>query len=193
MFRVWSNISNQIGPKLRKDTWWQATVVGVGAYTVLQGVAFLTALLIFLGRATQRCIIGPECGLVAGWPDGLVGLVTLVGGTFSLVWTIALWRILRQLWQRAFWTAYVLRGIGWATAFVGLLAVLGWGLPWLVVGAFVAWSAGKMEAVIDWPGGMDPRTAYDRDEGPVHTIRIDDDPIDMDNVVDVEFEDKGKR
>ncbi len=192
MFRVWSNMGiGQLGPQLRKDTWWRATVGALAAYVLLQAMASVTALLLFIGRASNACLLGPECRLVAGWSDGLVGFVALVGGTFSVVLSIALWRLLRALWQGAFWTAYVVRGVGWATAFIGLLAVLGWGLPWLLVGAGLAWSAGRLQTTMNWPG-MDGATPGPQgtDEGPVHQIHIQDDPIDRDNVVDVEFEDK---
>lgn len=139
----WS--TGALGPKLRRDAAWYAAVAGIASYLVWQLAVGLAALSAFLDRAgVLACPSDAACGLVDGWSDGFVGFVALALMALSLGVVFVVFRVLRGAWRRHFWVPLVGRVLGWTTFAGGLVTVLGWGLPWLVLGLWIALASQRL-------------------------------------------------
>ncbi len=131
---------------LRRDAAWMATVGGLAAYLVWQCLALVAGALILLGRNGERCIVGPECSVLAGSSDLVAGLVAGSAMLVSLAIIPWLGKLLVALWQGRIWTTVVLRVVGNATAVAGLLGFLIGGWIWFILGLWISFFARRMRS-----------------------------------------------
>ncbi len=139
MIRVaWSNV---VGPRLERNTAWWATFAGLVAFLAWQGVTLVVSTLVFLGRASDRCLIGPECSILEGTSPAFVGFLALGAASLSVAILPALVKLTRAFWKQAYWTGIALRMVGIVTAVAGLFGFLVYGLVWAGIGLWIAfWS-----------------------------------------------------
>ncbi len=145
-------------PPLAKDTAWKATLAGLIAYMAWQGIAMITAGRFLIGRNGNRCIVGPECGLLADTGDLFAGLVagaTLLVSLAILPW---LYRLFKAVRSGQLWTPMVTNLVGKITAIGGLFGFLIGGWVWLLIGIWLSYFGKRMR--------MDPGTGQQPNSRP---------------------------
>ncbi len=152
MLRVaWSGIT---GPQLQRNTAWWAVFGGLVAYLAWQGFALVISTLVFLGRASDRCLVGPECDLLGGTSPAFVGFLALGAAALSVALLPTLAKLTLAFWQQKYWTGMALRIVGLATAVAGLLGFLVYGLVWAGIGAWIAFWSRRLSLAPGRPAGQ---------------------------------------
>ncbi len=130
-----------VGPQLKRNTAWWATFAGLVAFLAWQGFVLVIAALVFLGRASGRCLVGPECQLLPNTGDFFAGFIAVAALSLSLGILSGLSKLSLAFWKQNYWTGVVLRIVGIVTAIAGLFGFLLYGVVWMAIGLWIAfWS-----------------------------------------------------
>ncbi len=146
MIRVaWSGMA---GPQLQRNNAWWACMGGLMAYLAWQVYVLATATLVFLGRASDRCLVGPECSLLAGVSDTFVIFLAVGAAAASVAILQPLFRLAKEFWRQKYWTGVALRVVGIVTMIIGLIGFLLYGVVWAAIGAWIAFWSRRLQ----WAG-----------------------------------------